>query len=156
MVDCQAGHEKTMTALLPALGGVNLIYGLGMLDLGMTFSYEQLLIDSEIVTMCNRVLHGIPVNDATLGVDVISEVGPGGVYLSEEHTVDFMASESSLADLFDRNNRANWELAGSTDVYDRAHARTLEILAAHKPAPLAADVLETLQQIIDDAEKELL
>ena len=145
-----------MTALLPALGGVNLIYGLGMLDLGMTFSHEQLLIDSEIVTMCNRVLKGIPVNDDTLAVDVINAVGPGGVYLGEDHTIDFMASESSLADLFDRNNRANWEIEGSTSTFDRAHKRAQEILTEYKPVPLEKDVVDKIKSIIGEAEKELL
>jgi len=138
------------------MAGVNLIYGLGMLDLGMTFSHEQLLIDCEIVKMCNRVLAGIPVNDATLGVDTIDSVGQGGVYLGEQHTLDFMASESSLSSLFDRVNRANWEIAGSLNVFDRAHAKAQEILSNHKPEPLEKDVADKIKSIIGEAEKELL
>jgi len=32
VADAQSGHEKTITSLLPALAGANLIYGLGMLE----------------------------------------------------------------------------------------------------------------------------
>ena len=41
----QSGHEKTLTALLPALAGANLIYCLGMLESGVTFDYGQLVMD---------------------------------------------------------------------------------------------------------------
>ncbi|MBW2677288.1 MAG: trimethylamine methyltransferase family protein, partial [Deltaproteobacteria bacterium] len=44
MSDAQAGHEKSISALLPALAGANLIYGAGMLEAGMTFSFGQLVM----------------------------------------------------------------------------------------------------------------
>jgi len=127
-----------------------------MLDLGMTFSHEQLLIDSEIVTMINRVLRGITVDDGTLAVDTIHEVGPAGVYLGEDHTLEYMRSESSLASLFDRLNRPNWEINGSTNVMDRAHKLAQQILTEHKPTPLEQDVADEIKSIIGEAEKELL
>ena len=56
-----------------------------MLEMGMTMSYEQLLIDQEIVKMIRRVLQGIAVNKETIALDVIKKVGPAGNYLSERH-----------------------------------------------------------------------
>ena len=32
--------------MLPALTGSNVIYGMGMMEMGMTMSYEQLLCDA--------------------------------------------------------------------------------------------------------------
>jgi trimethylamine--corrinoid protein Co-methyltransferase len=138
------------------MGGVNLIYGLGMLDLGMTFSYEQLVIDAEIATMVNRVLRGIEVSDATLAVDVINEVQPGGTFLGEQHTIDFMKSESSQTKLFDRTMRSSWAAAGETDVKERANAMVQKILTEHKPTPLEQDAADKIRAIIVEAEKELL
>lgn len=142
--------------MLAAMGGVNLIYGLGMLDLGMTFSYEQLIIDNEIAGKINRVLQGITVNDATLSVDVIANVQPGGTFLGERHTVDFMKSESSQADIFDRNMRSTWDAEGQTDVRDRAKMRAQQILNEHKPIPLEQDAQDEIRAIIVKTEKELL
>ena len=65
----QTGHEKTITTLLPPLAGANTIYGAGMLELGMTFSMEQLVIDNDIISMIKKVMQGIPVNEETLGVE---------------------------------------------------------------------------------------
>ncbi len=43
-----------MTCLLPALAGANTLYGAGMLELGMTFSMEQLVIDNDIIKMTKK------------------------------------------------------------------------------------------------------
>ena len=86
----QAGHEKTITALLPALAGANMIYGLGMVDMGMTLDFGQIVADNEFALMIKRLLLGIPVSDDELAVDLIKEVGAGGHFLSEMHTMNFM------------------------------------------------------------------
>jgi trimethylamine--corrinoid protein Co-methyltransferase len=56
---------------LAALAGANMIYGLGMIDLGMTLDFSQLVVDNEIAKMTRRILEGIPVSSDTLAVEVI-------------------------------------------------------------------------------------
>lgn len=141
-----------MTALLPALAGANLIYGLGMLELGVTFSFAQLMIDAEIARMVKRVVQGVEVSDATLGVDVIKAVGPGNDFLIQKHTMDFMKSEQSRAKVFDRRMRNNWELRGSKDAAETAAEMAREILATHKPEPLETSVKNEIRRIVESAE----
>ena len=141
-----------MTALLPALAGANLIYGLGMLELGVTFSFGQLMIDAEIARMVKRVVQGVEVNDATLGVDVIKAVGPGNDFLIQKHTMDFMRSEQSRAKVFDRRMRNNWELKGSKDTSTNAAEMAREILKTHKPVELEASVKNEIRRIVQSAE----
>ena len=86
MSDAQSGHEKTITSLLPALAGANLIYGLGMLESGVTIDYAQLVMDAEFARMVKFCVPGIPVTDETLSVDVIAEVGPFSDFLSHDDT----------------------------------------------------------------------
>lgn len=95
--DVQLGHEKTMTNMLPALTGSNVIYGMGMMEMGMTMSYEQLLADAEIVRMTRRILQGIPVNQDTMALDVIKAVGPANNYLAQKHTRKYMRLKSQLS-----------------------------------------------------------
>jgi len=52
--DAQAAHEKTITNLAAALAGANLIYGMGMLESGMTWSHEQFIIDNDIVWLLRQ------------------------------------------------------------------------------------------------------
>ncbi|HBV85598.1 MAG TPA: hypothetical protein DEF42_02835 [Desulfosporosinus sp.] len=145
-----------MTALLPALAGVNLIYGMGMLELGVTFSYAQLLIDNEIAEMVKRVVRGVEVNDETLAVDLIKRVGGGSGkhYLLEKHTMSYVKQEQSRANLFDRKMRQIWEgETGGKDAGERAAEKAREILNEYKPEPLDKEVQQQLRNIIEEVEK---
>jgi trimethylamine--corrinoid protein Co-methyltransferase len=155
VVDAQSGHEKTITSMLPALAGANVIYGLGMLEMGITFDLAQLVLDNEIAGMILYSLNGIVVNDETLSVDVIREMGIGKDYLAHASTYKHMKSQSQVQ-LIDRRMREDWEAAGSTDIYKRAHSRVIEILETYAPAPLPANVLNTIRSIVEDTEKELV
>ena len=132
----------------------NLIYGLGMIESGMTIDYGQLVMDNEFAKMIKYLLRGIPVNDETLAVDVIREVGIGKDFLSHDHTYDHMRSQSEPK-LISRGMREDWEATGSTDLYQRAREEARHILETHKPDPLPDDVLTTLRSIVEEAEEEL-
>ena len=154
-MDAQTGHEKTLTALLPALAGANLIYGLGMLEMGVTIDFGQLVIDNEIARMVKHCVNGIPVNDETLAVDVIKEIGPFQDFLSHDHTFKHMRVAQSQPKLMDRRMREDWEEMGSSDLYQRATEEARRILETHEPDPLSEGVLATIRSIVEDAEEEL-
>jgi trimethylamine--corrinoid protein Co-methyltransferase len=136
------------------LAGINVVYGLGMLEMGVTIDFGQLVMDNEFAGMIKHVLNGIPVNQETLAVDVIHAVGPLKDFLAQKHTLRHMKSQSQPK-LIDRRRRQKWEELGKTDIYARASEKAREILATHQPDPLPENVLSTLRRIIEDAEKEL-
>lgn len=140
--------------MLPALAGSNVIYGMGMTEQGITFSFPQLVIDAEIVRMIQRVLRGIPVNRDTLCVDLIKKVGPGGNFLCEEHTALHFKAEQSAAELFDRTMRDVWEANGATDIKDRANEKVRYIIEHHQPTPLDPAIQKGLKDIIAEAEED--
>ena len=134
--------------------GSNVIYGMGMLEMGMTMSYEDLLIDQEIVRMIRRVLQGIAVNKDTIALDVIKKVGPNGNYLGERHTMKYMRSELSTTTLINRRMRENWEKAGAKDMAQVANEQAREILENYKPIPLPADVAKRIHDLVVEGEAE--
>jgi trimethylamine--corrinoid protein Co-methyltransferase len=154
VVDAQSGHEKTLTGLLPALAGANLIYGLGMIESGMTFDFGQLVMDDEFAGMIKMCVGGIPVRDDTLALDVIDEVGPFSDFLSHDHTMAHMRTQSQPS-LIDRRVREEWKAAGSSTLHERALEKARQILATHVPDPLPDGVADQLKAIICDAEREL-
>lgn len=153
-MDAQSGHEKTITGLLPALAGANVVYGCGMLEMGITFDLAQLVLDNEIASMILHTLQGVPVSDTTLAVDIIKEMGIGKDYLAHESTYEYMRTQSQAL-LIDRQMRPNWNADGGKDMYERSHAKMLEILKTHTPVPLPESVRLELRSIVADAEKEL-
>lgn len=148
------GHEKTLTGLIPALAGANMIYGSGMLESGITFDYGQLVLDCEFARMIKHTIQGIPVNDETLAIDPIKEVGPGGDYLMHKHTFKHMRDQSK-PELIDRKMRSAWEKKGATTSYERAMLKVRFILENHTPDPLSEEVLATVRSIIVETEQEM-
>jgi trimethylamine--corrinoid protein Co-methyltransferase len=148
------GHEKTLTGLIPALAGANMIYGLGMLESGITFDYAQLVLDCEFARMIKHTVSGIPVNDDSLAVDVIDEIGPFGDFLSHSHTFDGMRSQSR-PEIIDRRGRGMWESDGATDSYTRALNKVKTIIETHEPDPLPDEVLSKIRTIVQKADAKL-
>jgi len=126
-----------------------------MLEMGMTLSYGQMLIDAEIVKMIRRILQGIAVDQSTLALDVITAVGPGGTYLGQRHTMQYMRRESSQAKLIDRKMYDSWLRSGGKDMGTRANEEALRILENHRPEPLPEAVAKEIRAIIEEAEYEL-
>lgn len=139
--DAQAAHESATTAMLAALAGGNFIHeAFGMLDGALTVSYAQYVIDNDIVGSCLRTLRGIEVTDDTLAYDVIKKVGPGGNYLSEEHTIRYMRTESYYPRASDRQQYQRWIDAGSKDSWKRAEEVVSEILNSPRREIIPADI----------------
>jgi trimethylamine--corrinoid protein Co-methyltransferase len=139
--DIQAGYEKMATLLLAAMGGCNYIHhAIGMLTNMDSVSLEQAVIDDEIAAMVQRVLSGIAVTEPSMAVDAIDRVGPGGHFLMDAHTREFMRSEIFYPLLADRQNRPAWEAGGGQDARARAKARVEKLLAEHEAPGLPAGV----------------
>lgn len=136
------------------MAGANLIYGLGMLESGVTFDYGQLVMDNEFAKMIKHVVGGIPVTDETLAVDVISKVGPFNQFLTERHTLNHMR-ETSQPKMIDRRVRDQWAGDGAKDMHARAMEKARDIIANHKPTPLPDEVRAKMRSIVNEVEAEL-
>lgn len=131
-----------------------MIYGAGMLELGITFDFAQFVMDNEMFKMIKKVLGGIDVTDANMAVDIIKEVGPGGEFVSHVHTFENFRKEQSQTKLIDRTMRDAWLMSGGKDLTERAYEEANHILNNHKVAPLEPGIEETLRAIVEEAEKE--
>ena len=150
----QTAHEKTITGLVPALGGANQIYGAGMIESGVTIDYGVLVMDNEIARMVKYILRGIPTNDETLMVDEIIEVGSEEDFLSRMSTLKLMRAHQSKAGIIDRRVREEWEMDGGTDMYYRCNEKAKELVANHKVEALPSDVVDEIRAIVKKSEKD--
>jgi trimethylamine--corrinoid protein Co-methyltransferase len=138
-INVQAAYESAMSSLLVAMSGANYIHdAAGLTEFDLTVSYDKLVMDNEILGMCDRVLKGIEVNEDTLAKDLIMEKGPGGNYLAEKHTVEHMRDEFFFPKLANRDKRE--ELEPGTDALSRAKAFVQEIRKKKPESQLAPDV----------------
>ncbi len=132
-----------------------MIYGAGMLDSGLIFSYAQLVIDNDIFKMIRKVMQGMHIDDENLAVDIIKSVGSGGDFLMQEHTMKYMRTLPSTPNLIERGNRENWLESGGKGLAERAAERAAEILANHKPVSLSDDAKSVLRSIVEESDAEM-
>ena len=134
------------------LAGANIIYGGGILDSGIVMSLGQLVADADIIRMYRKAQEGMPVNEITMALDVIREVGIRGNFLGEEHTLDHY-NEQTKPDIFQRGVSA----ADTKDIKKLADERALKILEENRdklsvPQKVADKIHE---MVIEAEEKEL-
>lgn len=131
-----------------------MIYGIGLLEGGLTWDYAMAVMENEMARMIMRCVRGIPVNDEKIAFEVLSEVGPGGEYISHPHTFKNFRTEISQAELMDRRTREAWLADGGKDLVEKSYEKALDILKTFKPKPLPEDVQRELKRILAEAEEE--
>lgn len=152
VLDEQAGIERTLLALLPALAGAEIISGAGNLEAVATFSIEQLIIDVELYEMIFRVLRGIVIDEEKLAEKLIIKVGIGGSFLKEIFTAKHYRSEFFIPRLFDKRDRIAWTNLGSKRVEQVASEEARKILAEHSPMPLEREEKGKIEQLMKELE----
>ena len=145
--DWQAGLENGLSGLMSLFAGADMLSGAGLLFAARVFALEEMVLDAEIFGLLRHLAAGLVVDDETLAVEVIDEVGPAGNFLAEDHTLAHMR-ELWQPRLFDRGTWEEWEVQGRQAPRDRARERARSLLAAHVPPPLADGAGEELERIV--------
>ena len=129
----------------------DMLLGAGLLDGSRRFSFEQLLFDAEIVGILRAMRRGIATDDESLAVEAIRRVGPGGDYLTDEHTRRHMR-ELWQPRLLDRRPISQWE-ADPEMARRTARERALGLLESHRPEPMDPALDAELGRILDAADR---
>ena len=154
--DAQAATETAWTIWPAVLAHTNFImHAVGWLEGGLTVSYEKIMLDLESLAMFQHFLAGFEISDATLALDMMAEVGPGGHHFGTAHTQERFSTEFYQSILADRQGYENWVAAGSSDAAQRASVLWKDVLAAYEPPPLDPGVREALDDFVARREREL-
>jgi len=144
--DQQAAAESAMSCLMAALSGANLVHDVGFTEAANSASLELIAATDEFIGMIGCIMAGIEITPDTLALDVIDQVGPGGSYFGEKHTIRNFR-QNWFPSLLSRHNYEQWASAGSLSLGDKANERVRRILREHQPEPLPPEVVAELDQI---------
>jgi trimethylamine--corrinoid protein Co-methyltransferase len=148
----QAGVENSLSTFMATVVMSDMLLGAGLLHGSRIWSYAQMLMDCEIFSIIHKVMQGIVVDDESLALDVIRNVGPGGNFLSQKHTLKHMR-DIFIPKFMDRRPYNVWE-EKKDDGCDWALEKARNILKTHQPEPLEIKVSSELKKIIASVEKE--
>lgn len=153
--DQQAGMEHAFTTLMAALDGANLIHDVGYMGQGLIGNPAMLVMCDEIISYVKRFMRGFDLGREMMAIDVIRQVGAGGTFLAEDHTIKHFKQELWRPALVNRDDIDTWKQKGSPSYGDLVIKKTVEILDTHKPEPLPGETQRKLNEIVQRAEKEL-
>lgn len=143
----QASVENATTAVLCAMTGSEIMNGVGLVDNSTVLSYEQLMIDNDIVGLAVNACSDVRVDDDTLAVDLIEKVGIGRSFLTEMHTLKH-AREFYAPLIWSKDTYDAWAKRGKKDLMVVAKEKADSILKEHKPEKLDAGVSKRLDEIV--------
>jgi trimethylamine--corrinoid protein Co-methyltransferase len=154
-LDEQVGMEHAFGTLMAALDGANLIHDIGYLGQGLLGDPAAIVMCDEIISYVKRVMRGFEINQNTLALELIDQIGPGGNYMAESHTAKNFRAELWRPKFMNRDTYDGWEEKGRLSYRKRVTCKAKEILALHNPAPLPEIVQKQLDEIARRADIEL-
>ncbi len=146
--DSEAAAQAMMGMLMNALSGITFSQAQGTMASGLYGSVEQLVICDEMIHMIKHLLSGFRLTEETLGLEVIRQVGHGGNFLTEEHTLSHFRKEMFFPNLFRRQSVDDWLKDGARPMIEVAHERVKEILDRPPPVQLPADREQALGEAL--------
>ncbi len=152
ILDEQAASEQMMNLFYSYLSGANLIHDVGYIDHGTTASLESLVLNQEMIGMVKQFGKGINTDDEHLALDLIEKQGPGGEYVTTDHTFKYW-KEWFMPQLQDRSDYETWVKNGSKTMGQRLKERTQHLLDTYQPEPLDEKLRKELKKICEDADK---
>jgi trimethylamine--corrinoid protein Co-methyltransferase len=132
LYDSQNVLEKSTAALAHAQARVSAVWGVGSLESEKTLSPVQAVIDDEIIAYVRHYLRGFPVDDVSLAVDEVRNVGVTGTFISTDHTLEHFRSTLFHPDLLVRSQR---ETAENVDTMQRRAEERVRAILAEEPQP---------------------
>ncbi len=150
--------ENGMLGLSNVMFGQEINNGIGMLDCSTVLSYEQMIIDDDIVGRALTAWREIPVTKDSLHLDMIKDVGilgmgtKKGSYLGERQTM-IEARKFYLSPIFNSEPFEQWEAKGKKDDLTVAKEKADWILKNHSPVRLEKDISVRLDRIVKEAAK---
>ncbi len=147
VLDEQAAIDAQFSVQTALLAKTNLNHDVGYLEAGLANSPELMVLTNEIIAMNRTFVRGVRLDDEALAVDVIDDVGPGGQFLSHDHTMAHWR-ELYVPELFDRQRLEPWLAKGGKDMRTRVREQTLAILDSHRPEPLPANADAEIDYIL--------
>jgi len=143
VVGAQAAAEVTYQILISALTGSDFVHGVGQIYHCVALSSELMVLVDEIINMVKVLMGGVEINDETLPLDLIEQLGPGSNYLSESHTMRHFR-KFWVPETFDRSFGRK---EGVKDCEELLKQKTIRIIETHKPKPLPEDLVKELKKV---------
>lgn len=155
-LDAQAGYETVLALLPPLMTGVHyVLHAAGWLESVLTVAADKFVMDVEVLTVLQRMLAGMPVDEETLALDTIRDVGPGGHHFGEAHTLKHYDSAFYSPDTFDVSSFEQWSANGSMSSAQVAKKKAEDLIASYEQPEIDPALANEIDTFVAHRKKEI-
>lgn len=130
IVNCQAGYESMLTFSSAYRHGINLVMEAGgVMDSVNATSFEKMLVDFEIIRQVKAAFTPIEVNEETLNLKEVKEIGHSGSFVTADYTL-FHFNELYTPQVGSRSKK---EPDYFKDSIDKEMDRLLQVFEENRP-----------------------
>jgi len=148
-LDAQAAYESVLSLWGTVTGGGNFIlHAAGWMEGGLVASFEKTILDIDLLQMVAAYLAPLEVSPATLALDAVREVGPGGHYFGAAHTQARFRSAFYQPLISDWRNHQSWQEAGAPTAEAKANRLWKEALARYAAPAIDPAVAAALDDFV--------
>ena len=155
-VDAQTAAEGVSSLWATYLSASDLVlHAAGWLEGGLTASFEKFALDVELLTQFQRTGQGIGFSAEELAADEIEHMGPAGMYLQSDHTMNHFKEWLYMSPMFTTPDYTTWSSMGSEMLDARANAGWKKLLAEYEDPGIDDAVDEALRDYIGRRKSEI-
>jgi len=133
--DFQAGAQAMMHALSILRHGPEFLTGCGLLGSYLGASLAKIVLDVELIEHAVRLLTPLALDEESLAVEVMAEVGPAGQYADHAHTLAHCRTEFLTETSFGPGSY-ECSAGGRKDAVQLAHEEALALIASYRRPPM--------------------
>lgn len=154
-VDAQAAYESQMALWGALMGGAHLVlHAAGWLGGGLTASFEKLILDAEMLQMMAAYFEPLAVDEGSLALDAIAEVGPAGHFFGAAHTMARYQTAFYQPLLSNWDNHGTWAERGGVMARERANGIWKQMLAEYQQPAIDPGIDEALRDYMARRKRE--
>jgi len=148
-IDAQAGFETGMVGTVTALNAD--VIDAMQLDSDLLVDFADVVLCNECMGALKRLNRPVQVTEESSALEVIQEVGPGGTFLTHEHTFELFQDELWMPQIMEHRSYQSWEEDGCLDLRAVARGRMQQMLQNQQEALLSSDVQAHIDAVVTRA-----
>lgn len=146
VMDEQAASDATSSVFVALLSGQHLVHDVGYIEAGITVSPEMIVFTADVIGRLRHFMAGIDLSPEAFALDLIDQTGPGGSYLTSEHTLQHF-KEFWQPTLYSRLRYGDWVKKGAKDLGQRLREKTVALMDKARTPELPASTLNEIEYI---------
>jgi trimethylamine--corrinoid protein Co-methyltransferase len=139
--DLITAGNQWLNHIISCLGSVGLVPFVGDILTSLVFSPAVIVYADEIIAQARRLAQGFLLDDSTVSIEEIAQVGPGGSFLMSDLTLKHFRQAYFHSEIFAQWSLDEWQAQGQPRAEMLVRRRTRHLLATSSPPDDHAEVL---------------